>query len=98
MFGPGYPEGVGPFSHVTATDLARLVDEESHLGRGDLLVDVGCGRGGRGLHVAEHTGASLLRLRRRLRNAPGVHTLRELTGTEQVIPHLAGRTVRVEAH
>ncbi|MGH3903497.1 MAG: class I SAM-dependent methyltransferase, partial [Pseudonocardiaceae bacterium] len=35
---------------------------ESELSAGQLLVDVGCGRGGAGLHVAERTGARLLGL------------------------------------
>lgn len=61
VFGAEYPEGVDPFSYVTTTDLTRIV-EECQIGPGDLLVDVGCGRGGPGLHVAERTGARLLGL------------------------------------
>lgn len=61
VFGAEYPEGVDPFSYVSATELDRLV-ADCGLGPGDLLVDVGCGRGGPGLHVAERTGARLLGL------------------------------------
>ncbi|MGH3911132.1 MAG: SAM-dependent methyltransferase [Pseudonocardiaceae bacterium] len=49
------------WSPTAGSDLARFV-AESELSAGQLLVDVGCGRGGAGLHVAEQTGARLLGL------------------------------------
>src|SRR4051794_41950148 len=57
-FGPEYPEGIDPYSYVTASELQRIA-EDVHLEPGDRLVDLGCGRGGAGLWVAAATGARL---------------------------------------
>lgn len=61
VYGTEYPEEADPFSYVTASELGRFVTA-SGLTRGELLLDVGCGRGGPGLYVAERTGARLLGL------------------------------------
>ncbi len=57
-FGAEYPEGIDPYSYVTASELQRIA-EDVHLEPGDRLVDLGCGRGGAGLWVAAATGARL---------------------------------------
>ena len=57
-FGDEYPEGVDPYSYVTASELRRFAAETA-VGPGDTLVDLGCGRGGAGLWVAMATGARL---------------------------------------
>jgi SAM-dependent methyltransferase len=59
VLGDEYPEGLDPYSYVTRTELARI-SREVHVGPGDTLVDVGCGRGGAGLWVAAATGADLV--------------------------------------
>jgi len=60
-FGDEYPEGVDPYSYVTASELRRFA-RDLGVGAGDTLVDLGCGRGGAGLWVALATGASLIGL------------------------------------
>ena len=58
-FGPEYPEGVEPYSYVTQSELDRFV-RDLQIGSGEVLGDLGCGRGGGGLYVAAATGASLV--------------------------------------
>jgi SAM-dependent methyltransferase len=58
-FGDEYPEGVDPYSYVTASELRRFAGD-LRVARGQTLVDLGCGRGGAGLWVALATGASLV--------------------------------------
>ena len=58
-FGDEYPEGVDPYSYVTRSELERFV-RDLRVGRGSVLVDLGCGRGGAGLFVAAATGAHLV--------------------------------------
>lgn len=59
VYGADYPDGVDPHSYLSASELARFVTD-GRLRPGDTLLDVGCGSGGVGLHVAEHTGARLV--------------------------------------
>ena len=59
VYGAEYPEGVDPYSYVSASELRRIA-EETRVGEGGVLVDLGCGRGGAGLWVAAATGASLI--------------------------------------
>jgi ubiquinone/menaquinone biosynthesis C-methylase UbiE len=78
-YGDDYPEEADPASFVTKTDLDRIV-QELELKAGDDLVDLGCGPGGPGSHVACATGARLTGIdsataalefaRRRLRALP----------------------------
>lgn len=58
-YGEDYPAELDPYSFTTWSELRRVVDALG-LSRGDLLIDIGCGRGGPGLWVASTTGASLL--------------------------------------
>jgi SAM-dependent methyltransferase len=59
IFGAEYPEEADPNSFVTLTDLRRIA-RELRVGAGQLIVDLGCGRGGPGLWVARATGAALV--------------------------------------
>jgi SAM-dependent methyltransferase len=59
VFGPDYPEGIDPNSYVSRSELERFV-RELHVTGGDILVDVGCGRGGPSLWIAAATGACLI--------------------------------------
>jgi ubiquinone/menaquinone biosynthesis C-methylase UbiE len=59
VYGPEYPAGVEPTSFISASELARIA-EETQVGDGDVIVDLGCGRGGPGLWVTAATGASLI--------------------------------------
>lgn len=59
VYGSEFPAEVEPYSYVTRSELAQFVDFLA-VGEGDVLVDVGCGRGGPGLWVAAATGASIL--------------------------------------
>jgi len=58
-YGEEYPAELEPYSLTTRSELRRVVDELA-LSGGDLLIDVGCGRGGPGLWVSSTAGASLL--------------------------------------
>lgn len=59
VFGDEYPDGVDPYSYLTRSELARFA-RDTGVGPGDVLVDLGCGRGGAGLWVALATGARLV--------------------------------------
>jgi SAM-dependent methyltransferase len=59
VYGDDYPAELEPYSFTTRSELRRIVDELA-LSRGDLMVDLGCGRGGPGLWVAASAGASVL--------------------------------------
>jgi ubiquinone/menaquinone biosynthesis C-methylase UbiE len=59
VFGDEYPANLDIHSFVTISELNRFV-AELRLSPGDVLVDVGCGRGGPGLWVATQTGAHLI--------------------------------------
>ncbi len=54
-----YPEGVDPYSFVSRSELHQVRDE-LRVGAGDVLGDLGCGRGGPGLWLAALTGADLV--------------------------------------
>jgi SAM-dependent methyltransferase len=58
VYGDEYPAELEPYSYTTRSELHRIV-EALALSRGDLLVEVGCGRGGPGLWVASAAGAVL---------------------------------------
>jgi len=58
-YGSDYPEDVEPHSFITKTDLAHIVHWLG-IGPGDVLIDLGCGRGGPGLWLARETGANLI--------------------------------------
>ena len=58
-YGEEYPAELEPYSFTTRSELRRIADELA-LSRDDLLIDVGCGRGGPGLWVASTASASIL--------------------------------------
>lgn len=59
VYGDDYPAELEPYSFTSRSELRRIVDELA-LSRDDLLIDIGCGRGGPGLWVAAAAGASVL--------------------------------------
>jgi SAM-dependent methyltransferase len=59
VYGEEYPSGLDPFSTVTLSELRRFASE-LQVGKGQTVVDIGCGRGGPGLWIAAATGASLV--------------------------------------
>ena len=56
VLGDEYPAELAPYSYTTRSEL-RFVADALAVGSGDVLVDIGCGRGGPGLWVAATTGA-----------------------------------------
>lgn len=58
IYGAEYPESADPFGFVTRSELAQI-KAELHLKSGDELVDLGCGRGGPGLYIAQAAACSL---------------------------------------
>lgn len=56
---PGLPPQIEPFSFVSP-GLLRYVLQALDLAAGQVLVDLGCGRGGPGLWLARETGTSLV--------------------------------------
>ncbi|MCT2594625.1 methyltransferase domain-containing protein [Streptomyces sp. N2-109] len=61
VFGEDHAGQADPYSYVSETELARFA-AELRVGPGELLLDLGCGRGGPGLVLAVRTGARLLGL------------------------------------
>ena len=61
VMGMEYPAELDPHSYLSRTELRRFA-AELRIGRGQVLVDIGCGRGGAGLWVAAETGADLIGL------------------------------------
>ena len=59
VLGDEYPAKLDVYSYVSTSELNRFV-AELRLSPGDVLADVGCGRGGPGLWVATKTGARLI--------------------------------------
>lgn len=59
VYGDEYPAELEPYSFTTRSELRRIV-EELALTPDDLLIDIGCGRGGPGLWVAAAAEVSLL--------------------------------------
>lgn len=55
----GLPPEVEPFSFISATQLDHATQALA-LSSGETLVDLGCGRGGPGLWLAQRTGATLV--------------------------------------
>ena len=62
VYGSDYPETADPFGFVTRSELAAVMDAAGAAlaDGGGLLVDMGCGRGGPGLCVAEALGCRLI--------------------------------------
>jgi SAM-dependent methyltransferase len=59
VYGDEYPAELKPYSFTTRSELRRIVDGLA-LSRDDLMIDIGCGRGGPGLWVTAAAGASVL--------------------------------------
>ena len=59
VLGDEYPAEVEPYSYTSRSELVRIASAVQ-VGPGDLLVDIGAGRGGPGLWVAANTGSSYL--------------------------------------
>jgi cyclopropane fatty-acyl-phospholipid synthase-like methyltransferase len=59
VFGSEYPRGIDPYSYISASELERMA-ADVRVGGDEVLVDLGCGRGGAGLWVATATGARLI--------------------------------------
>jgi SAM-dependent methyltransferase len=57
VMGDEYPQGLGTYSWVSRTELRQIADL---VASAQVLVDIGCGRGGTGLWVASQTGARLV--------------------------------------
>lgn len=58
-YGADYPTEVEPLGFITLSDLPRIAHWLS-IGQDDTLIDLGCGRGGPGLWIAQATGASVV--------------------------------------
>jgi ubiquinone/menaquinone biosynthesis C-methylase UbiE len=58
-FGEEYPADAATDGYITRSELREMV-EALHVGRGQKIADLGCGRGGPGQWIAEATGASLV--------------------------------------
>jgi hypothetical protein len=54
VYGDDYPADAQPFSFVTLGELAQIV-REVHVGPGETVVDLACGRGGPGLWIAPNS-------------------------------------------
>lgn len=54
-----YPEEANPDSFITNTDL-QIIAKNLNVGPGKTFVDLGCGRGGPGLWLAQETGANYI--------------------------------------
>ena len=59
VYGDEYPASLDTHSAVSVSELNKFV-VELRLSAGDVLVDVGCGRGGPGLWVAAQAGSRLI--------------------------------------
>lgn len=59
IFGDEHPERLESFSFVTRSDLLQVI-EKLKLKKGDTFADLGCGRGGPGMWIAEKTDARLI--------------------------------------
>jgi len=59
VFGDEYPAGLDPFSYISTSELERF-SMEVQVGEGEVVADIGCGRGGPGLWVAMATDSRLI--------------------------------------
>src|ERR1700720_2803869 len=58
-FGEEYPADEATDGYITRSELREMVDA-LHVGPGQKIVDLGCGRGGPGQWIAGATGAALV--------------------------------------
>jgi ubiquinone/menaquinone biosynthesis C-methylase UbiE len=58
-YGEEYPADVGTDGYITLSELRQMADA-LHVGPGDKIADLGCGRGGPGQWIARATGAALV--------------------------------------
>src|SRR6266404_6190586 len=58
-YGEEYPADVGTDGYITLSELRQMA-EALHVGPGDKIADMGCGRGGPGQWIAGVTGAVLV--------------------------------------
>ena len=104
VLGDEYPAEVAPYSFTSRTELARIAREVA-VGPGDLLADVGAGRGGPGLWVAAATGArylavdiaaaALAEVQRRAASLGLADRVRVAEGSFEVLPLSAGEAAAV---
>ena len=58
-FGDEYPTDAATDGYITRSELREMV-EALHVGRGQKIIDLGCGRGGPGQCIAEAAGVALV--------------------------------------
>ncbi len=58
-FGDNYPTGLNHFGFLTNTDL-EMISRDLNTEHGDSVLDIGCGKGGPGLRLAEKHGLKLI--------------------------------------
>src|SRR5260370_26303537 len=58
-YGEEYPAELGTDGYITLSELRQMADA-LHVGAGDKIADLGCGRGGPGQWIARATGAALV--------------------------------------
>src|SRR5713101_8537525 len=59
VYGEEYPAELGTDGYITLSELRQMA-EALHVGPGDKIADMGCGRGGPGQWIARSTGATLV--------------------------------------
>src|SRR5260370_30048332 len=59
VYGEEYPAELGTDGYITMSELRQMA-EALHVGPGDKIADMGCGRGGPGQWIARATGATLV--------------------------------------
>ncbi len=59
VFGDQYPKGLEHYGYVTNYDI-QIITENLKLKPGNILLDIGCGKGGPGLRIAETLDLKLL--------------------------------------
>jgi ubiquinone/menaquinone biosynthesis C-methylase UbiE len=57
VYGSDYPEEADPDGFVSNSDLQNIIDH-LNVSSGDIIIDLGCGRGGPGLWISRKTGAT----------------------------------------
>ncbi|MHA2397891.1 MAG: class I SAM-dependent methyltransferase [Promethearchaeota archaeon] len=88
-FGDNYPEGLEPDGYITMSDLHNFV-KFLNVGRGNTIIDLGCGKGGPGMWLAREIGCNYVGIDKSIKAIEIANRRIKEFGTDDKIKFITG--------